>query len=224
MKQNSYTFDSNWRLGENLIGDFTEEDIKKEPQFFSSDGRYAYKQGGPITRSFFDAFFIETIANASVPAPEHDKNIIFDSRVHMLMPGWYPCIPGWHHDDIPRPNNGQPDYDNPEYLSQHVCALVNGDICPTEFILDQVTLPAVEEGKTIYSEWDKALQTMPVVRADAPSNRLIFFDWQTFHRGTKAVKGGWRWFGRLSWNTNRKFKNEIRTQTQVYLEAVNEGW
>jgi len=59
-----------------------------------------------------------------------------------------------------------------------------------------------------------------------PSNRLVYFDCDTFHTGTKAVKNGWRWFGRVSRNTDRvnKITNEIRKQAQVYLEFPMEGW
>lgn len=66
--------------------------IKNEKMFFNSDLVFAYENGGPITKSFIDNL------------PEEWKtNSVFDSRVHMLMPGWYPAIPGWHHDDVPRP-------------------------------------------------------------------------------------------------------------------------
>ena len=52
------------------------------------------------------------------------------------------------------------------------------------------------------------------------------FDWQTFHAGVKAVAGGWRWFGRVSRNTDRtkNITNEIRVNAQVYLDFLTEGW
>ena len=55
--------------------------IKNEPMFFSSDLHYAYSKGGPITRSFIEAL------------PDAWEHAVFDSRVHMLMPGWFPSIP-----------------------------------------------------------------------------------------------------------------------------------
>lgn len=39
--------------------------------------------------------------------PENPNDFIWDVKVHMLMPGQYPCIPNWHYDNIPRLNNVQ---------------------------------------------------------------------------------------------------------------------
>ena len=42
--------------------------------------------------------------------PEDPNDLIWDVKVHMLMPGQYPCIPNWHYDNIPKINNAQ-DFD-----------------------------------------------------------------------------------------------------------------
>ena len=39
--------------------------------------------------------------------PENPSIFIWNVKVHMLMPGQYPCIPNWHYDNIPRINNVQ---------------------------------------------------------------------------------------------------------------------
>lgn len=224
------------RVFNSLIQDFggfaeniENEEIKSEPMFFNCDLEFAYKNGGAITRSFIDAL------------PHHWKegNEVFDSRGHMLMPGWYPAIPGWHHDDVPRAEipvgqhfitAGQPDYDNPRYLSQHVMGLVNGDVSPTHFAIGQCPMPAVPEGELIYRSWNSEVEKLIDNRSidvfTARDRRLYFFDWETFHTGTKAVSNGWRWFGRVSRCTERvsKITNEIRTNAQVYLEFPMEGW
>ena len=46
------------------------------------------------------------------------------------------------------------------------------------------------------------------------------------HTGQRANKSGWRWFIRLSRNTDRQkhMTNELRRQVQVYLEPATEGW
>jgi hypothetical protein len=157
----------------------------------------------------------------------------------MLMSGWYPAIPGFHHDDVPRPEipvgqhfitAGQPDYENPRYKSEHIMGLVNADICPTVFALGECDMPSIEEGGLIYREWHKQVERLLAVGElapfAAPDRTLIQFDWQTFHSGVKAVSNGWRWFGRVSRNTDRtkKITNEIRQQVQVYLEFPMEGW
>ena len=205
------------------------DDIKNEPMFFNSDWKFAYDNGGDITKSFLMA----------LPEDWREEPLVFDSRVHMLMPGWYPAIPGYHHDDVPRPEipvgqhfitAGQPDYDTPRYLSQHICGLVNASICPTSFALGDCEMPRVADGELVYRKWHKEVEDLLAKgllhRVDAPDRMLVGFDWQTFHTGTKAVANGWRWFGRVSRYTDRvnTVTNEIRRNAQVYLEFPMEGW
>jgi hypothetical protein len=215
-----------------LMGKFAQEisndKIKNEPMFFNSDLYFAYHNGGEITRSFIE----------SLPTDWH-KDVVFDSRVHMLMPGWFPAIPGFHHDDVPRPEipvgqhfvtAGQPDYDNPRYKSEHILGLVNADICPTHFAIGGCTMPRVPDGELIYRKWhtevESLLEQKKMFKVVSEDRTLYYFDWQCFHSGTKAVGNGWRWFGRVSKNTDRvkSITNEIRVNAQVYLEFPMEGW
>lgn len=201
--------------------DWDQDTIKNEPMLFNSSLDYAWEVGGPITRDFI----------SNLPPEWTECNTVVDSRVHMLMPGWFPCIPGFHHDDIIRTYpNGQPNYSRPEYFSKHVMGLVNGDICPTQFALGDITLPNVPKGKLVYKEWHPIVQ-LSIDSGDlksysCPSGKIILFDWQSFHQGTRAIKAGWRWFIRISKNTHRtrNITNEIRRQVQVYLEHPMEGW
>ena len=204
------------RFGDNVTNDI----IKNEPMFFNSNIWYAYTNGGPITRSFID----------NLPKEYRNDLAVFDSRVHMLMPDWYPAIPGFHHDDVARGTDGQPNYDNIEFKSKHVLGLVNADICPTEFALGDCYMPKVDKGEIIYEQWHKEVKSLldsnklDLVKA---KDRTIYeFDYQTFHQGNKAIANGWRWFGRVSINTERSYKitNEIRRQVQVYLENPMQGW
>lgn len=194
--------------------------VKNEPMFFNCDLDFAYLYGGQITRNFISA----------LPQDWQDCNPVLDSRVHMLMPGWYPCIPGWHHDDVPRSTpTGQPNYVNPEYHSEHLMGLVNGDICPTVFALGTVEVSDPDINTTIYKKWHEEVDRSLLDDVDvafAQSGRYIQFDWQTFHTGAAATKGGWRWFARLSRNTSRqqKITNEVRRQVQVYMDNLTEGW
>lgn len=212
-----------------FAADVANDAIKNEPMFFNSDASFARQQGGPITRSFFDA----------LPSDWQDCPLVFDSRVHMLMPGWFPAIPGYHHDDVPRPQipvghhfvtAGQPDYDNPRYRSEHIVGLVNAEIAPTEFALGECVMPAIAEGDLIYRRWHsevvELLDQGELLLWRCPDRELVYFDCDAFHQGTKAVAAGWRWFGRVSRNTERTagVTNEIRRQAQVYLEFPMEGW
>jgi len=208
---------SDIEFGEVMETDYTDDIVKNEPMFFSCSSMFADEEGGPITRDFLSKIDCA-----------HD-DLIIDTRVHMLMPGWFPCIPGYHHDDVPRSDpNGQPNYDDPEYRCHHAMALVNGDICPTEFALGTFIMPRVEPGEIVYKIWhpevEEQLDNGIGYREKALSNQIIYFDDRTFHQGTRAVKAGWRWFGRATWGSGREIKNEIRRQVQVYLEYPMEGW
>ena len=39
--------------------------------------------------------------------PRSHDDYVVDAKVHMLMPGQFPCIPNWHGDAIPRDADGQ---------------------------------------------------------------------------------------------------------------------
>lgn len=116
---NGYVFDSQIQLGDSLPL-YPEREVKNEPMLFSCDFNSAYYLGGCITRRFLEILPTDF---------RNSKDLIIDSRVHMLMPGFWPCIPGYHLDDIPRElPNGQPNHKNPSYLAEHVMCLVNGDV------------------------------------------------------------------------------------------------
>lgn len=206
------------------FGDKSLEDVnilKNEPMFFGANLEFALKNGGSITKSFFD----------SIPEDWKDGPLIFDSRVHMLMKGWYPAIPGYHHDDVPRHGTyNQPNYVDPEYRSEHLMGLVNGHIAPTMFAVGECVMPEVSEGEIVYENWhrevSRQIKDNILTSVEAPTQRIIYFDDESFHTAQGAVMPGWRWFGRVSRHTARTDNppNEIRKQVQVYLSNPMGGW
>lgn len=215
----------------NVVGSFpvkwSQDDIKNEPMFFKSHISFVRENCGPVTRSFLDS------------APPGWDDCIIDSRSHMLMNGWYPAIPGFHHDDVPRPpipggqhflTAPQPDYDTTRYYSEHIVGLLNAEVCPTQFAVGKCVMPEIAEGGLIYREWHKEvirlLGSGELESVMAASGKMYQFNWQTFHQCTKAVGSGWRWFIRLTRNSDtvKSPMNEIRKQVQVYLEFPMEGW
>jgi len=222
MLNTTYSFSSTVHTYANEFqAEYPTEVVKNEPMFFNANLAFIYENGGPITKAFVD----------NLPHTWKNEDTVWDSRVHMLMPGWFPCIPGFHHDDVPRSSiDQQPNYDDPEYRSKHIIGLVNGDICPTEFALGDFNLPGIVDGEIIYKHWHP-LVVQHLINGQAqsfsvPSGRYIEFDDRSFHQGTPAIKGGWRWFIRGSKDTDRtkNCTNEIRRQVQVYLEHPMEGW
>ncbi len=211
-----YHFNSSVDIRGVFKHEFPVDVIKNEPMLFNCSVGFARRNGGPITHSFLDSI------------DESWENAVVDSRVHMLMPGWFPCIPGYHHDDVARGSNGQPDYDNLAYKSEHLLGLVNAEVCPTRFAVGECDMPKVDG--IIYKQWhqevEKLIQSGSMSTFDASSGVIYQFNHESFHTGTKAVMNGWRWFIRLSRNTDRikNITNEIRRQVQVYLEFPMEGW
>ena len=203
---------------------FRQDEIKNEPMLFNCDYKSAIELGGPITK--------EVLRQLDANHDFHKilENCVIDTRVHMLMKGWYPCIPGWHHDDVPRERgDGQPEYINPSYRSKHVMLLMNdspGDISSTEFAIGKCNLE-IPKG-IIYETWNRDVDTLInhdiLKKVTVEDNQWYFFDDRSFHRGVAAIRNGWRYFIRVSWDTKRKATNEVRRQVQVYLDNVNQGW
>lgn len=214
--------------GHTRLPHFDDIAIKNEPMLFNCDLEGAKKLGGPITYAFTNL-----LPDEWLQAP-----LVIDSRVHMLMPGWYPCIPGWHHDDVPRTrSDGQPNYGAGQCRSQHVIALINGDICPTIFATGTEFFEEPSLGRTIYADWhhvvEQKVREGNLALETAMSNRFVFFDDRTWHRCQPANRTGWRFFIRAS----RYFSpdgepiargnprtNEVRRQVQVYMDDPNVGW
>lgn len=213
-----YIFNSQISLGRYLPA-FDTPAIKAEPMLFSCDIGAACRLGGPITQAF-----VENLPHEAF----RDGTLIIDTRVHMLMPGWFPAIPGWHHDDVPRGVNGQPNYDTPDYHAQHALALVGADVAPTQFAVGAIRLPGPSPEDVTYGVWHHTVQGMvdrgEATLVEAPDRRVVLFNSHSFHQAVPAVVNGWRWFGRASWNTGRRPTNELRRQVQVYLKNPMEGW
>lgn len=216
-----WTFDSTL----NVLGEMqprSVEEIKNEPMLFSCDAYAALAEGGPITRQFLNF----------LPKP---NGWIIDSRVHMLMADWYPCIPGWHHDDVLRTrSDGQPNYydllDRPEI--RHVFVVIDAIDQPTHSLTEYITSPVTLEmpfdplvGQTIYGKWNDDINQMTgLVKSNVESGQVLEFSTSDFHRGVPATTSGWRIFLRASKNSTRKITNERRNQVQVYMPAPEAGW
>ena len=206
---------------------FSQAEVKREPMLFNCSAAAARRLGGPITHAFLDLL-----------PPGFGDPVVIDTRVHMLMPGWYPCIPGWHHDDVPRTrSDGQPNYGPGQDRSEHIVALVGADCARTKFALGAASFPEVPIGSVVYDVWHR--EVVSKLRSGAlkswrlPMGRLALFNDRTWHRGVAATGNGWRWFGRASRYTdpdgNRIDRrnprtNEVRTQVQVYMSRANAGW
>lgn len=198
------------------IGLFDDEVIKSQPMLHRATREFALEHGGWIADRF-----LETL-------PRSWSNILIDSRVHMLMPGMYPCIPGWHHDDVPREReDGQPEYSDPSYRAQH-CLAVFGDCSLTEFALGEHEIEIPPVGTKIYKELSPLVEQHcaegKLTRWTVPEGKLVYFDWLSWHRGVEAHKRGFRYFIRATRYSKLEPRNEIRVNANVYMPVLDEGW
>lgn len=199
-------------------------DIENEPMFFGFDLATANEFAGPLTRQFLDY----------IPVGWGD-DVILDSRSHMLKPGWYPAIPGWHLDNVPRGEDGQPQLCECEAV--HICCIVESATDPTGSLTEFVehhctpylpdTLRDEDKARGYQSLWH--LHNNLIEQADPPtmtvrSGRPVQFGCADYHRAMPAKYSGWRWFIRASHRSGRKVENKLRQQTQVYLTAPKAGW
>lgn len=225
-------FESKASLGPELSPQ-TGGEVKNALMMFNCRGDWVLENGDELGREFVSALLTDTGMSP--------KDVVVDSKVHMLFPRHFPCIPGFHHDDVPRlREDGQPYYYENEfelgclerrpYRSQHAMAMYGDEICPTRFALGEANFSPVPYGETLYKVWhpevEQRLADGRLTEWFAPMHRIVYFDDRSWHAGQQANGNGWRFFIRASWDTDRtqNCTNEIRRQVQVYMENPVEGW
>ncbi|MGB0973003.1 MAG: hypothetical protein ACPGVG_18915 [Mycobacterium sp.] len=216
----------------------TQDEIRATPMLYRCDLNYSYRLGGRIVRAFIDRA-------ARIIDPQDFQFASLDTRTHMLMPGFMPCIPGWHCDDFWRPdpkgragtfsdeNAPEPDLHNVPRM-RHLQATFGYPAFPVFLPADiAAQLPRPEHldrraDETLYASYHQNIENfLGHVGGDlrhAGNGQLISFGPRVFHRGTVARTSGWRLFCRLTLSNHHQPVNEIRTQTQVYLPDPYRGW
>ena len=228
MSSESRVFEINSQFEDDGAIDFGEVDaerIGRENMLFSADERFAFEHGGDLTNKWLDAVYENW---------EEREKVIIDTRYHDLKPGWFPAIPGWHLDDIPRGKDGQPDFFNPAYRAQHYLTLIgdeDGAASRTRFAQGKLKMevPPAGSGAVLYEllnqAAERALTRGDMVHATVAQNRLYFFEsFASLHEAQAAYPNpdnqrGWsrRWFGRISKDTERQALNVIRTTVNAYM-------
>lgn len=193
-------------------------DIRNAIQYFGMDARMVEC---PFARRLLD----------QLPMSELRGPIIVDSKLSMLKPKWYPCIGGWHYDEILRKPNGLLDWENNRLDKQHFLMVIDeGTHSLTEIAyLNPLPNKQKYESFPLVADYSKLNEWMKLNRDKywtefVKSGHVYKLTNTTPHRGSPATGSGWRYFVRATINTQRNFVNEIRTQTQVYIHSVDKGW
>jgi hypothetical protein len=208
-------------------------EMEAEPMLFSADQEFALKNGGPITNWALEEVG-EQLSSRLLAAKNagKDYSVVIDTRTHMLMPDFFPAIPGWHCDAVPRSSY----YDQPdlgavdlEYVTHFVVVLASKESdpnCYTEFISNPLEFEIDESERVwtqVHKQTQQALSEGRAERVSVQNGLICEFDQHAIHRAVRAESRGWRWFFRAS-VYHSKPMNKIRHQTQVYIAEESGGW
>jgi len=208
----------------------SEELVKNTLGLHNASLEDALKYGGDLTRAAIGAMDLQMTK----------KHIIVDTKIHMLLPGMCPAIPGWHTDGVPRGAELKPEIKFPpniraqeEMVAPIFHLLVTGTSCLTKFIKDRdisLKVPRTPDSK-LYSMVNK--QVDELARADelelydAPSCTAVMWDWWELHTGVPAKHHEWRFLIRVTETDIQEPKTDlrdiIRTQQQGYM-PMHFGW
>lgn len=148
-----------------------------------------------------------------------------DTRLHRLMPGMFPAIPGWHCDDVPRPTyDSQPRLDLIDPRVRHWTVTLATDpsgISRTEFVTEDVTID-VDESRPLWRQVHDFVERERPRTMFLDPGKVCEFSSTSIHRATATTVRGWRWWARVSWRKNRP--TLVNTAEQVYILSEANGW
>lgn len=185
----------------------------------------------------------EAIRELLVAAPieQSRPHIFVDTRVSYLMKGWYPSIPGWHTDGVPRGETGNPlSKGNPNLELQVFHSLDSFDETPIYHSITVGLDSPVEflqnperifldnhDNDSLYEELSKKIEyareqfDIPTI---TPHGAWTTWDWWNIHRAQPAKSSGWRLLIRVTESRYPpRTKDFIRSQNQVYVPETF-GW
>jgi len=217
---------------------FENSDIKATPSLWNCDLDAAIRYGGSLTRAVLE----------SLTLVGDRKYVTVDTKIHMLMPGMIPAIPGWHTDGVPRQYDGTPHGGSPkihrqeeldaEGLAPRYHLLITGDFCSTEFmdVPWEWSANSDPRNSSFYAAMTREVNIFIPQYAEAhhkkptwslPGYQWVRWDWWNIHQAVRSTDFGWRFLIRV---TESDFlppqtdpREFIRVQNQVYLPSEY-GW
>jgi hypothetical protein len=207
----------------------SEDELKNEPMLYGASIQFAQEHGGKITRDITSAIFKRLIGGEISNHAVKGYHPVIDTKVMLLLPGQYPCIPGWHCDGVIRQSRGdQPNLKTlSENISHYICSLSSAKEahCGTDIIAEHMAIPDknIDTDKVWGSVNRFISQTSPRPTAiDTVNGDIYRFNRSTLHRGQQCKERQWRFFYRLSFY-HMPAMNEVRQQVQVYADP-SQGW
>lgn len=165
------------------------------------------------------------VAQGAGVAPDGLLDVL-DTRLHRLMPGQFPAIPGWHCDDVPRRTyESQPCFELIDHRVKHWTVTLASDPCGvscTEFVAEEVTID-IDDSRPTWRQVHDFVEREKPRTYSLPPGSVCEFKTLAIHRATPATMRGWRWWSRVSWRANRP-SNIVNTAEQVYILSEANGW
>jgi hypothetical protein len=212
-------------------------EVKSTPSLWQASLADALRYGGDLARAAIGAMNLR-----------HDRaHVVVDTKVHMLMPGFSPAIPGWHTDGAPRgeslnplgtgaPNLFAQEFTaEPNFAAQEVRrphrfhTITTGFGCLTEFVAEPVAIDVPDAPtKKLYSVISREVERIKPATRKLVSCQATEFDWWDLHRASIATAHEWRFFIRVTetdwWAPQSDLRAIMRTQQQVYIADPAFGW
>jgi hypothetical protein len=201
------------------------EEIKNEPMIYGGSWDWCLDNAGPLTRGIMDTIEADML-NQSLRHTAMGYHPVIDTKSVMLMPGHYPCIPGWHCDGVIRKDrSAQPDLTTlAEDVQHYICCIAdNKNTQCTEIMHDPIDIPDEQINENaVWASVDEYVNEHTRHSFMLQSGQIARISRSTLHRGPQATVRGWRYFFRLSFY-HMPVKNQIRNQVQVYADPAL-GW
>jgi hypothetical protein len=193
----------------------------------------AARYGGSVTRSALG--LLDLVGDR--------KYTVVDTKVHFLMPGMCPAIPGWHTDGVPRGVDLDPSGNDAPVLdaifdgtqtAPRYHLLVTGTLCPTRFLLPPASFTHGElvgdNPSDLYANMTRSVNNTGYPDKfflDTEDSRMYQWDWHNIHTAQTATARGWRYLIRVTETDYIKPRTNpadfIRTQNNVYT-PIEFGW
>lgn len=219
------------RVGEHMGLRVPQGAVEASPSLRRASVENALLFGGPLVRD----------ALQSCPLHGDRPHVLVDTKVTFLMDGWFPSIPGWHTDGIPRgdekspASSGVPDLNHQDRLSGvgasplfHTVVL-GGHSLP-RFLANPMCLDLVHgQDRELYAEMSRLVEQSGVLSEDDAlvsyqEGQWLTWDWWNIHSATPSSGRGWRLLVRVTESSVPPCdQGFVRAQNQVYV-PVEIGW
>jgi hypothetical protein len=220
----------------NTISAPSDLEIMNTPTLRQASLDTATRFGGTLTRRALDAMNLR-----------FDRQyIVVDTKVHFLMKGWCPSVPGWHTDGVPRGKELDPAGSGlPNMKVQDEWAR-EGDIRPPRYHLlvsgtSSLTSFLKERDLSLFvpNEPDDNLYALITAEVNAdlgtrfnkisiPDSQVVEWDWWEIHSAEWATHRGWRYLIRVTESDflePRKTLDDVfRYQNMAFVKSDEVGW